>query len=157
MLNWQGWAATNFVGWGDAGTTTPPATAPYPGPAGRASKPRRRKVEIDGQVFSLTEAEIQGALDVVLRRDEDAPVPKAIRRPVKALKRAIAAAEPEPAEVAPTYATAPDFDALWRNFVQHEQHDMAAATRAAAQALEIEQDDADVFALLRMVEESDDD
>ena len=156
MLNWQGWAATNFVGWGSVGTTTPPVTTPYPGPAGRAAK-RRRKVEIDGQVFSLTDDEIQGALDVVLRRDEDAPVPKALKRPVKALRRAVAAAEPDLAPVAPTYAAAPDFDALWRGFVQADQHEMAAASRAAAMALEIEQDDADVFALLRMIEEADDD
>jgi hypothetical protein len=25
MLNWEGWAATNFVGWGSAGGVTPPA------------------------------------------------------------------------------------------------------------------------------------
>lgn len=57
MLNWQGWAATNFVGWGSAGEATPPAVVtPYPGAAGRSRRGRRPHhsvIEVDGEIIRV--------------------------------------------------------------------------------------------------------
>lgn len=83
MLNWQGWAATNFVGWGSAAPSVVVHDRPYPGPAGkskRGRKPHRSVVEVDGELIAVTGREEAEALLERVRAKAVEEAPKAVKR-----------------------------------------------------------------------------
>ena len=77
MLNWQGWAVTNFVGWGAAGTVTPPAVVIAPDVGHVGKKRRRKRYLIEGRLLLLTDEELHAYLLRLLRRKKQEQVPPA--------------------------------------------------------------------------------
>jgi hypothetical protein len=93
MLNWQGWAATNFQGWGSVGTAAPAAPAATPVGHGKPSR-RRHYVEIDGQYFEVRDH--AQAVQILTKLHEAAKETAA-----EAAKAAVVKAKASPKAVAP--------------------------------------------------------
>lgn len=146
MLNWQGWAQINFLGWGAEGVTPEPPVLPNFNPKpGGGGKEKRRKIVLDDKVYDLSPGELQQVLSLVLSPVKS--VPKAIAKPVKALRKVV---EEAPKVAEPTYAMAPAFDILWEHFAKTRQREAQEALRLA---MEIEQDDMDIFSLLMKIKD----
>jgi hypothetical protein len=149
VLNWAGWAA-NFLGWGEQGAGTP---TPTPTPVGGGGKRRRQElvtVTYKGQKYgfrSETEAEVFVAKLQQQAKPAPRKVAKAVAKPVEK-----PAAEPVVEIQAP-----PDMSHL-RALVDAHNARRAAEHREALAAWqresEIAQDDEEIFALLRMIDES---
>jgi hypothetical protein len=109
MLNWEGWAATNFVGWGSVGSATPPVVvAPTVGGVG---KKRRLKtfhyVVIDGEEIEVgSVAEARAMLDKVR---EDAK--RAAEVATKPVKPVVVAQKPQERPTAATHQIQAQVDA----------------------------------------------
>lgn len=126
MLNWQGWAATNFVGWGSVGVDAPAVTTPA---VGHVGKPRRKReyVEIDGQYFEVKDQ--KQAIEILTKLHEAAKETAAA-----AAKEAVAKAvakKVKPEVVAPRMAVVkPDYS---KAFVQELQAKVDATNAQIAE------------------------
>jgi hypothetical protein len=146
MLNWQGWAE-NFLGWGGEGVAAPAATPAVGGGGGR----RRLQpvtVTYKGQEhYFRTEHEAETFVES-LRAKAQPPTKKQAKRAKKAPQKPV-----EPAKVE---LRAPQDMSHLQALV--DAHNAQVAAKHHADMLlwkqresMIEQDDAEIFALLRML------
>lgn len=145
MLNWQGWAATNFQGWGSAASAAPAATTAVGGVGRRRLKPVT--VTFKGQEhYFVSEAEAEAFIEALR--------PKT---PPKQAKKLAQKALQKPAEPPKVVLQAPPDMSHLRALVDAhnaratEQH--KAAVAAYERERDIERDDADIFALLQKIGE----
>jgi hypothetical protein len=147
MLNWQGWAE-NFLGWGGEGVAAPAATPAVGGGGGR----RRLQpvtVTYKGQEhYFRTEHEAETFVESLRAKAE-------VKPPKKQAKKA----RQKPAEPAKVELRAPQDMSHLQALV--DAHNAQVAAKHHADMLlwkqresMIEQDDAEIFALLRMLDES---
>jgi hypothetical protein len=149
MLNWEGWAA-NFLGWGSAGVDAPtPVVTPAVGGGGR----RRLQpvtVTYKGQEhYFRTEHEAETFVESLRAKAQVAqPTKKQAKRAKKAPQK--------PAEPAKVELRAPQDMSHLQALV--DAHNAQVAAKHHADMLlwkqresMIEQDDAEIFALLRML------
>jgi hypothetical protein len=147
MLNWEGWAA-NFLGWGGEGVAAPAATPSVGGGGGR----RRLQpvtVTYKGQEhYFRTEHEAETFVESLRAKAE-------VKPPKKQAKKA----RQKPAEPAKVALRAPQDMSHLQALV--DAHNAQVEAKHHADMLlwkqresMIEQDDAEIFALLRMLDES---
>jgi hypothetical protein len=148
MLNWEGWAA-NFLGWGGEGVAAPAATPSVGGGGGR----RRLQpvtVTYKGQEhYFRTEHEAETFVESLRAKAQVAqPTKKQAKRAKKAPQKPV-----EPAKVE---LRAPQDMSHLQALVDAHNAQMAAKHHAdmllwKQRESMIEQDDAEIFALLRML------
>jgi hypothetical protein len=147
MLNWEGWAA-NFLGWGGEGVAAPAATPSVGGGGGR----RRLQpvtVTYKGQEhYFRTEHEAETFVESLRAKAQ-------VKPPKKQAKKA----RQKPVEPAKVELRAPQDMSHLQALV--DAHNAQVAAKHHADMLlwkqresMIEQDDAEIFALLRMLDES---
>jgi hypothetical protein len=150
MLNWQGWAATNFQGWGSAGAATPVVTPQEVGGGGGKRRLPRNYWTIRGKTYLIEDEDVPALVQAILAKDKAQKLKPSLKRAAQQIRAAVAETPPVSA---PTFAALPAFDALWAELMSTEQHRQAQMARQIAHDMEIEQDDADIFALLQLIDD----
>jgi hypothetical protein len=150
MLNWEGWAA-NFLGWGSTGEATPtPVVTPAVGGGSRRRRLEPVTVTYKGQEhYFRTEHEAEEFVESLRAKAQVAPPTK---KQAKKAKRA----PQKPAEPAKVELRAPQDMSHLQALVDAHNAQMAAKHHAdmllwKQRESMIEQDDAEIFALLRML------
>ena len=144
MLNWEGWAATNFQGWGSAASATP---APTPAPVGGGGGKRRLQpvtVTYRGKEhYFVSEAEAEEYIEALRPKVEPVaqPAPKRAKKAPAAPPPVVLHAPPDMSHLRALV------DAHNARVAQEHKEAVAAYARERA----IEQDDADIFALLQKI------
>lgn len=127
------WGSAWGDAWGSVGAVVTPAK-PYPAPAGRSSRQKRKKYVLEGQTLALTRDELEDALETLLTRPVEVEAPT-LPAKVKAKDAAIVAAFPAYPDVRDMLLAA-------------QQIEAAQALRAVAQRLADEEDEREVEMLL---------
>lgn len=146
------WKTSWLTSWNRT-IVTPPVVTPAAevGGTGKRRLPRNYWT-IRGKTYLLEDKDVPDLVQAILKTDREKE--KKLAPPVRKQIKQIRASVEAPPVATPTFQSLPAFDALWSELMQNKQHAEAEQLRKIAHDMEIEQDDEEIFALLRMVDDT---